>query len=325
MTAEQSIFEHISSHIEDGRLACGFCLADFDEPDSPVRFADGALDGISVYHMAAPALPESVEDDIFEALLAASNDSPEAARETLLPLLQEFRTVNLVDQIQHAVMQHADRMDAGALLRYATQLLFTERDKEMVKLGLTLVELFNEPIRELKEVVFDLGLCDEFTIFAAWCARTWENGNDNIFTLARHARGWGRIHCVELLAPETDEIKDWLLREGACNEVMPEYSAATCMQKADVRSRLEAPLPAADLEAVSFLLEHSIKEDGPLAALPMNSSTKQLIELYLERVGEHAASGEPLDDTRSCLDGLAEFCESAGWGELSEACRRADA
>ncbi len=323
MAADTSIYEYICNHIEDGRLPENFKLEPFDEPDSALRFADGAMDGISIYHMASAVFPNDIGTRIADALADICLGKIEDAEPALASMMREHRAIRLIGQIQRAVLDNTDRIGPGALMRYAAQLLFTSRDKEMVKLGLSLMELFDNPIDELKETVRELGLCNEFTIFAAWCARNWEHGNDEVFAMARKVKGWGRIHCVEMLEPETPEIRDWLLREGACNYVMPEYSAATCMAKAGVAARLEKPLSAADLDAVSFLLEHSVREDGPLAALPLNGNTRKLIELYLDRVAEQVEDircGKPVSE---CLRALAAYCESAGWSDMAEHCRSA--
>ncbi len=324
MAADISIHQYICEHIEGGALPMGFNLTPFDEPDSPIRMADGAMDGICIYHMADAALPQDIEQRIADALASICAGEAETAGPALESMLREHRAVCLVDQIQRAVMGNTDRINPGALMRYAIQLMFTSHDKEMVKLGLILFELFENPIDELKEIVRELGLCDEFTIFAAWCARNWECGNDEIFAMARKAKGWGRIHCVEMIAPETPEIRDWLLHEGADNAVMPEYSAATCIEKAQVAERLNAPIPPDEFKSVSFLLAAAAEENGPVAPLLMNSTTKDLFDRYLDRMAEQPENARCDASVQECLTRLADYCESAGWSDLAARCRTAD-
>lgn len=98
-------------------------------------------------------------------------------------------------------MGHSEDIDAQALWAYATFLLYFADGKELVKAGLSFLELFGEPDEKVKQVVRTLGPSDEFTIFAAWCARNWTNGNEELFGLARRTDGWGRTHVIEMLEP----------------------------------------------------------------------------------------------------------------------------
>ena len=50
--------------------------------------------------------------------------------------------------------------------------------------------------------------------------RTWKDGNNEIWNLAKRVHGWGRIHAIEQLEPETNDIRRWLLTDGVRNEVM---------------------------------------------------------------------------------------------------------
>ena len=54
-----------------------------------------------------------------------------------------------------------------------------------------------------------------------------------ILELAKKVRGWGRIHCVDFIEPENDEIKEWLLLNGVDNDVVPAYSALRVFEKAE--------------------------------------------------------------------------------------------
>lgn len=57
---------------------------------------------------------------------------------------------------------------------------------------------------------------------------------------ARHVSGWGRIHAVAQLEPSSDAIRRWLLLEGWHNDVMPEYSALTCVEKSGLAEVLHS-------------------------------------------------------------------------------------
>ena len=71
MEAKRPIYEHVMSSVVDGKLPDDFSLVEYDESDFKIRMADGAMDGISVYHMSRPTLPEDIVGTIAQALEAA--------------------------------------------------------------------------------------------------------------------------------------------------------------------------------------------------------------------------------------------------------------
>ena len=107
----------------------------------------------------------------------------------------------------------------------------------------------------------------------------WKNGNDELFRLAKNVRGWGRIHAVQFLRPETQEIRDWLLYEGSDNRVLPQYSSDICLQKSEAESRLDSALSAEEFEAVGELIRASL-ESGPCPGI---TNASALLPKFLEK------------------------------------------
>ena len=131
-----------------------------------------------------------------------------------------------VDATQNWILEHSEELDPTNLYLFARHLLFYAREKEEVKLALSLLEIvWNEKDEEVRQAVRELAASDEFTLFASFAVSNWENKNEELFRMAQKAHGWGRIHAVASLEPTTEEIRRWLLREGVDNDVMPEYSA----------------------------------------------------------------------------------------------------
>ena len=84
-----------------------------------------------------------------------------------------------------------------------------------MKFGLALLELFDLNGKEpVKTAVRELACSDEFTIFALFLMRSWDEPDREIFQAAKKVRGWGRIHAVERLDPVDEEMERWLLAEG---------------------------------------------------------------------------------------------------------------
>ena len=315
MAADRAIYEHIVTSIVDGRLSDDFSLEDYDEPGQPIRMADGALDGIHVYHMAPPELPDDIVQTIAGAFELSCAGGRDAADATLSQLLAQYRAIGLVDQIQQAVMDVAQRVPAQALYGSAVLPILTSTDKEMVKLGLAVLEMFNEPDEMMKEVVRNLALSDEFAIFCAWNAQKWANGNQELLEMARRVRGWGRVHIVAMLEPTTDEVRDWLFRDGVDNDVMPEYSALVCYVKAGVAERLAGEMGHDDFSAATAIVR-SAMGDGPVPGIPALDDPKAEFGRY---VAQAARQTLDLDDCE-CLLAIARFARDRGWDDLVASC-----
>ena len=312
---QKSIYEYITDNIADGLLPNGFSLGPFKKGDRAL-FADGAADGIAIYHTALPELPANLPARIARGIEQARVDDYEGANDTFVAMTDENPAIALIDEIQQFVLGHSEDLDAQALWAYATFLLFISDEVELVKVGLSLLEIFGEPEEQVKQVVRTLGLSDEFTIFAAWCMRSWTDGNEELFQLAMKTDGWGRIHAVEMLEPNTPEIRDWLLFEGVNNTVMPEYSALTCYVKAGVSELLAGEMDRREFAAATAIV-HAALSDAPVAGFAALDDPEGELNRYIAQ-----ASRQALDTAdRECLAAMAEYADAHGWSSISAHCR----
>jgi len=315
MAADRAIYDHIVTSIVDGRLPEGFDLGDYARDETEALFADGAMDGICIYHSAPPELPEDIVQTIVGALETTCAGGHDAAEATLSQLLAEHRAIDLVGQVQQAVAEVAPRVNAQALYGSAVLPILASTDKEMVKLGLAILEMFSEPDEMMKEVVRNLALSDEFTFFCARNAQEWSHPNQELLAMGRKVRGWGRIHAVAMIEPETDQIRDWLFREGVDNDVMPEYSGLTCYVKAGVAERLAGEMGADDFAAATAIVAASLG-DGPVAGIPALDDPVAEFGRYVAQ----AARQELGEDARACLEAIAGLARGNGWDDLVASC-----
>lgn len=327
MTEDQSIYQYIESSLVDGVLPDEFSLGDFSEVISTegelsISMADGAMDGICIYHVQPQEVPEGIVDTIADALELACGEEEDraSASETLSGLLKEHRAIYLIDAIQQAALQVADKFGSKGLFFYAVESILSSTDRELVKLGLSILELSSDPGPDLKEVVRTLGMCDEFTLFCVWNARNWSEGNDEVFALARKAKGWGRIHAIEQLQPSSQEIKDWLLYEGIHNYVMPEYSALTCYYCADVAQRLEGTMGHEEFSAITDILIALLNDEGPMPGTWTSEDVELGLERYIKQAAQQAAQQALDDKDRECIGVIAACAERADWPALRAAC-----
>lgn len=274
------ILDYIRENMDEGELPDDFSLPkpDFDEEGD--KFADGARDGIMLYH----SKPDLKEPGELEGMIRqAANDDTWNAAKRVEKYFEEndIRTLSVIDSVQNFIMSHTEELDANNIFGFGVDLAVSTKNRESVKLGLAVLELFSSYNDALLQAILDIGACDEFTIFAIWAVNRLENGNDLIFSLAKKAHGWGRIHAVDALEPETDEIKQWLLAEGCNNTVYPGYSAITCFKKADVHTLLENGLTQEQFSNVGRIILFLIL-DGPTVGLGAFEDGEAIVNMYLD-------------------------------------------
>ena len=258
---ECPVYEYIKSHTHDGRLA-----DDFQIPWIQSGWAPGAQDGVFLYHMMPLQPDPDREEMILKALKMMSDEANGEHIDAVFSIFEEIdkntSIVRLFDEIIGIIAANQADLSLGNLLNFGDWLICNGISLLSVKLGLSVLSAFTVPFVE--EVMTEFGVYDEFTYYAARVLpRTnWKNGNDELYHLAKNVHGWGRIHAVEYLRPDTPEIRDWLLYEGADNEVMPQYSADICLQKAGAEKRLDSALSAREYEAIGKLIQIAL-ESGP--------------------------------------------------------------
>ena len=295
------IYEYIKDHTKEGCLPEGFRI-----PWLKDMWAPGAHDGVALNHMIPIALTPDAERDqkILEALkLMASENNGDHVGEVFAvfeKLDQKDSIVRLYDPIIRMIASHQKEMDLHLLLQFGDYLICKGTSLLAVKLGLSVISPFNVPF--VKDVAMEFGVYDEFTYYAARILSNdcWSDGNAKLFELAKHVKGWGRIHAVEWLKPETPEIQDWLLFEGADNTVIPQYSANICLQKAEAGKRLDGSLTVDEYIAIGKLIRESLVH-GPCRGITDGES---LLSKYIQK-----AQGFPTDPEiiRIILEAAEEY------------------
>jgi len=279
MTVDKSIYEYISGSVVDGRLPEGFSLPR-QEGESGAAMADGALEGIMLYHRAPG---HELTDD--QALLIGpmieqiSDGEYYEAEESLWRVADEIGALDARDAIREYIVDNQGELDLGNLFNFAVTLAIQSPSRKVVKLALVLLEVF-KPGDQVKGFIRALGLSDEFTLFAAMAMVSWQDTNAEWFDLAQKVRGWGRIHLVRFLRPETEAIRRWLLREGVRNDIMPQYSALDCWRKADVPAALQGTLSREDFEGVRDIID-ALLDEGPVPGISGVEDAEKHLRAFL--------------------------------------------
>lgn len=279
-----SIYDRIHAAIQpNGELPPSFSVQSPD-PEG-IAWADGAWDGVSIYHNR-PETP-----DLAPLILVLRRGSSHVFAHAKMALPEVFPDADhsmlaYIDAAQNWIFDHSEELDATNLYLFARHLLFYARETEEVKLSLSLLEIIgNEKDEEVRQAVRELAASDEFTLFATFAVRHWENSNEEVFRMAQKVHGWGRIHTVAQLEPTTEEIRRWLLREGIDNDVMPEYSALTVAEKIDL---LEV-VRAADRNSEDFIDAGRIlaalieSDEGPVLGIGAYEQEEALMRAYIDK------------------------------------------
>ena len=277
----------------DRHLPDGFRLPELED-EKLARFADGAIDGIFIYHTEHQTISDEARELLVKAMKAVGKGDREEAKKRFEELGTKARAISAIDDLQQYIIDHKESVSAENVVKFALYTLYNTADRESLKFALSMLELVRLDDDSLKDILRVVGLSDEFTLFVIFIMQQWENANEEIFRLARKTKGWGRIHAIERLIPDTPAIRDWLLRKGIFNNVLPAYSALNCWEGSEAENLLFAPeISPEDFSAISKLLS-ALLDEGPCPGISEIEKDDEVIKAFLRKAKEM-----PSD----CIDG----------------------
>jgi hypothetical protein len=286
-----SILEFVRSHIDTGKPGMsesGYMLPDEERVSkgSKIRWAAGALDGVTTHHMGKGENDDAVRKTV-ELVLAYSRQPTAKNKAAVYQHIIAEHIVSIIDSVIEALLsENGIRHDR--LYELARSFATEAPDREPVKFGIALLGLFRQPADQ--ELLQILGCHDEFTLF---CAVAIVNGSEDhdkaLWNLARNVTGWGRIHVVERLAQTANPaIKRWLLREGFRNSVMYEYLAATCARAGDLRAALSEDQVDRELLTAAGEIIQALIAGGPAEGIDDYEDARPVMEAYLTHMESSA-------------------------------------
>ncbi len=300
---KQSIYEYICDHVENGVLPENFQLP--EDKKSDMSFAPGARDGIYVFHIPRGEVSEEDNKSIGKMIEAASKGKYKEAEQIAKSLGTKTHALPLMAAVQQYIADNIDSLNDEKLFRFACTMLECSDDKECVKFGFGISDLFECRDEGFRNTIRTLGLSDEFTLFSAISMLMWTGGFLDIFELAKKVHGWGRIHAVDRLSPETDEIRDWLFFEGIKNNILPGYSAFVVFMNSGAMERLDKKMDRREFDAMSALIENLLP-DEPVPGFSNLVNAEDILKKYLTRAGEQDLN----EDDRTVIREVRLFAES---------------
>ena len=260
---------------------------DFSLPsdEKGLRYVDGAKDGICAYHMGAAEITKKDIEEINKVITLANTGDYDQADSVLEKLCERIRVVNFIDELQDCILDRKDEIEDKFYV-YSLHLMTQSANIECVKVGMMIQELFTQS-DEVKGMVRTLGLSDEFTLYSVFIMRNWENGNTEIMNIAKSVNGWGKVHAVHYIEPDTEEIKYWLLTGAVSNDVMPAYSGWDCYKKADVESVLKKnAITYKEFKGVLTIVD-AILDEGPVLGVSNIEDPKSVLLNVLNHAIKH--------------------------------------
>ena len=261
---------------------------DFSLPsdEKGLRYVDGTKDGICAYHMGAAEITKKDIEEINKVITLANTGDYDQADSVLEKLCERIRVVNFIDELQDCILDRKDEIEDKFYV-YSLHLMNQSANIECVKVGMMIQELFTQS-DEVKGMVRTLGLSDEFTLYSVFIMRNWENGNTEIMNIAKSVNGWGKVHAVHYIEPDTEEIRQWLLTDAVSNDVMPAYSGWDCYKKADVESVItKDKLSYKELEGVLSIID-AMLDEGPVLGISNIEDPKEVLLNVLNHAIKHA-------------------------------------
>ena len=324
---EEPLYTLIQSAVRpDGCLPADFALPQKAMGKGKLLFADGAIDGMLLYHAHSAHSPRQDVRPLcaaFDRIAAGDFGGADRLLYSYFRKKGHPRMLSAIDPLQEWVQRERGDVDAELLYRYALAVIGRAAGTEVIKFALALLELLDTgDDAAARQMVTTLALSDEFTLFALYIERRWPDGNAQMFKTAQKVHGWGRIHAVEQLEPDTDEIRSWLLHEGWDNRVLGEYSALTCVRKGGLLGRLQQPVVSRSDFAAAGQLLMLLANAGPVPGLDGFDQPSALLAAYLAHAAVMAGTREDF----MALDAVEAYVESSALPDkpaLLAACRRA--
>ena len=282
-----SIYELIKNSIQaNGELPEDFKLPPKDPNGVP--WADGALDGVYIYHLV-----ENEEDiePLKNIVFQISEGKFEEAQNNLENL--DFFMISRRDPLLNWIIQEQKQINIDNLCEFTISQLSTSKNIEVIKFCLCVLEIIKlETEKDTIEKVKILALSDEFTLYCLNILKNLKNSNEEIFEIAKKVKGWGRIYSVKYLKVTNDEIKEWILEEGCHNYIIPAYTAYTCAKKINLVEILnEDKISNKKFNDISYLMNALLDEEA-ITGISNLEDRELLIERYLEKAKTLASTEE---------------------------------
>lgn len=236
----ESIYQFVKRNFdEEGKISDPF-LELPDEPqkkEGEIKWAVGAMDGVLSHHFGGKTENLKQIQNIVSLFTKQINRPNKRNRINLYNGLKNVDALSLIDDLMSEIQK--TEIDPNQLYNEARWLAFNGAHRNIVKFAIAILGRFNT---DDDDVLLLLGKHEEFTLYSAVALLNKDqDAGIKLLELAKSVKGWGKIHIVERMRPDNEQIKRWLICCGCENAIMDEYLAYTCADKGELIRFLSAP------------------------------------------------------------------------------------
>ncbi|SFB53623.1 hypothetical protein SAMN05216312_11225 [Cohnella sp. OV330] len=287
---------------QDGKLKSQALPDDDEYADKPERREALRQQGLEAIGPIRAIEDEGVAKELTRLLARLSRDRNVRNRRAAYLALMREESLDAISPALQA-LHKLPGLNAGNLYEEALWMARHSVHRNVVKFGLALLSQYGS--ERHRELTFTLGKHEEFTLYAASALMSMEQSNKSLCELARCIDGWGRIYLVERLDPETQEIRDWLLREGFRNRIGDGLLAYTCALKGDLEEALQADAIDPSLYEGAGGILAALIAGGPAEDIDDYEQAMPVIGEYLRHAERMCADAARLAPVRA-IEGFLE-------------------
>lgn len=288
---KESIYSYIKRNLDsEGKLPTEFEeLPDSTEfyEDKPFQWVSGAMDGVLGHHIGSGKVKDIVVS-ISKLLRKHIAESSNTTRREIYIAFMDDDILGYIDSLLEFLRKQSD-LNLNVLYDEAKWFAKEGAHRGVVKMGIALLGLFN--CEQDEELLMTLGKHEEFTLYVSVAIKNgFTDSNQKLFELAKCVEGWGKINLVERLEADTQEIKDWLLKQGCYNSIMSEYLAYTCAVKGNLKDALVSTSIDEELYKGAGIIISALIAGGPAEDIDDYDESMQVITSFLRHSAIHCST-----------------------------------
>lgn len=279
---DDSILRHLKANLNEyGSLnESAEKLPDEKKADDEIKFAPGLMDAM----FGADESEESksrVKQLVSLIKRIAKNGDDQSKSDFYREITENESVIGIIDEFLQSLGQSSLPIEPY-LFGFANKLTTKTNNRNSVKFGIAILGLCQnkKPVEDIKI----LGLHDEFTVFSTIAlANLSDDIVNDLWQLAKHVDGWGKIQLVDRLAEMdlSEDIRNWLVLEGYKNSIMYEYLALTCAVNGHLNEKLSKDSIDKKLFDSAGEIIVALMDEGPAEGMSGYNEAENAIHNYI--------------------------------------------
>ena len=210
-----------------------------------IAIKDGIMDRLP---FLKDEIPEEKLTSLEEVIFDAANGTADGALAKMkyTAIHNGACLIQMGETLEKYIRDNREELATEDLLFFIRKLLLESHKIEEVKLALFLYEGLFENRPELEEIILNYAKSAEFALYSMALVKRMDNGNQKLFEVVKGTTGSALVEAVNLLDPETEEMEDWIFREGTDPFLSYYYSSVPITKKCNLIRRMQDPALSED-------------------------------------------------------------------------------